>query len=335
MQVVVGNYSLSEVNYVPGTREIIISKWNHKFNYDNIISVVVNRGGDGNNSFIIGDSGKWFGKINQIDSTTYKIRYMNALPELKINDGVQIIVDIKYPLDVYVTDQNSQIISIYALKKLNNTILSSETIVNSNIIYFENGHNCKYGDYLNFYGENKINQSKVIGVTGNTIALNAPMDVIFTSGDTIERGTINLGINGTTGSTIFIAKPSPNIDWHICQIVIYIEDDDTMDGSLFGSISALTKGVLIRKKNTTYDNILEITRNSQMNMYGELKYNDRASSKGVYSLICKLKLNDKSTFGSVIELLSERNDQIEIIIQDDLSALKSFYISIHGHVVQY
>lgn len=332
MQVLVGSYRLSDISYTIGTRKIRVNNWKDKFSYDNIISISIHRGGAGNSSFIVAQPGKWSCNIYQINLTTYEIEYSHSHPILEENDGVQIVADVNRPQDIYVSNISSPAITVFPLNILGQPILSTDTIVNSNKVMFEDGHGCEIDNHINFYGDQRFNQSRVIGITGNTIELNAPMDVSFSTGDTVERGSKNMNVNGSTNKVIFTAHPFQGTDWDICEIAVYIEDNVNMDGGTFGGLPELEKGFLIRKKNSIYDNMFEITKNGYLALFGTLNYNDRASGSGVYSLTSKLKLNDRSTYGITIRLLSEENDQLEFVIQDNLN---NMYCSIHGHVILY
>ncbi|MFW6219954.1 MAG: hypothetical protein ACOC33_03865, partial [bacterium] len=334
MYIIVGSYRLSEIEFSAGTKQFYVKNFEEKFTYNNVISIIVNRGGAGNSSFCLAQPSMWLCTIKQIDSTTYLISYDGSFPTLESTDGIQIVVNVDRPQDIYISDQISPVVSIYAIYVEGTATLAQDTVVNSRIVEFETGHGITTDDYLNFYGENRFNQSRVIGVTGNTIALNAPMDVSFMTGDTVERGYKNMAVNGSVTPLIFEAKPLMTADWDVCEIVFYIEDNAAMDNGKFGGISALPRGVLVRKNNHVFDNIIEINSNGDLCVAGDLKYDDRASGSGVYSVCGKISFCDRSKYGVAVRIL-KNVDKFEITIQDDLSALTKFYVAIHGHVVEY
>lgn len=334
MYAIVGSYRLSQVEFTAGTRQIYVTNFEDKFTYDNIISIYVNKGGVGNSSFHLAQPGMWLCTIKQIDSTTYLITYDGSFPTMNAGDGVQITVDVDRPNDIYITDQTSPVVSIFAINVEGTPTLAQPTVRDSRIVYFNAGHGITVGKYLNFYGESRFNQSRVVGITGDTIALNAPMDVVFTTGDTVERGYRNMAVNGSVTPIIFEAKPLMTADWDICEIVFYITDNSKMDSGKFGGIAALSNGVLVKRKDGDYDNIIEINNNGDFCIAGELRYDDRASGHGVYGLCGKIKFCDRTSYGVAVRILRP-DDKFEITIQDNLTALTSFYCAVHGHVVEY
>ena len=104
-----------------------------------------------------------------------------------------------------------------------------------------------------------------------------------------------------------------------------------MKGENFAAIvGGLTKGVVLRRKNGIYKNVGAVKTNSDFNVRADVTYED----KPLYSLIIRKTMKDD--FGVVIELYSEDNDELQIVIQDNLNVagVVEFNCIAQGHVTK-
>lgn len=116
--------------------------------------------------------------------------------------------------------------------------------------------------------------------------------------------------------------------------VNYPFDNADMDDTKFGGITALTRGIVLRKKKSdnTYLNFFNVKDNGSL---GDLSVKKEYASKagsGLYGLTACICWAGQENHGVVNRL--EMNESIELLIQDDLTGLASFKATVHGHLTQ-
>lgn len=196
------------------------------------------------------------------------------------------------------------------------TLVALHGVVNGDVICL------KYGDH--FY------QGFVTNVATNVISLSAPLDYAYPLDSIGHKATDQLAVDGSTPVT-FSLKPSSTSAWHITGLLFSLVDNVAMDDSLFGGITALTKGVLIRKKDGNYLNLFNIRSNADFQITCQsTAYADKPPS-GLYGFRAYKGFQVQQ--GIVIEIDGSTADELQVIIQDNLSALSSFKIGVIGHVV--
>lgn len=235
--------------------------------------------------------------------------------------------------DVYIQDSDSKIIDFYFKRQLGLTTLASNATINSYTIELAEGHGVTNGEYLSFLEDNNATQSKVINVSTNTITLDSPIDYAYTTNALVRRTTIDMNVDGSSTPVIFNIVPAFNNKWHINNINMSIEDNATMDTSLFGGLPALSKGVLIRIVDGATHNITSIKSNGEFEVRGfDVKYSDKAPS-GYYGLHVTKSFNSQIGNGSAIYLDGSNSDELQIIIQDNLTGLSRLRATVQGHYV--
>jgi hypothetical protein len=117
---------------------------------------------------------------------------------------------------------------------------------------------------------------------------------------------------------------------HIKRIIIGMVHGAAADDSKFGSLTALTNGVIFRAYiSGVYYNFTYWRSNYDiiLDMYNVI-YTDKAGP-GVYGTKA---LGSFSDIDVAIRLDSAAGDKLEILVQDDLTGLDSFSIKVQGHV---
>lgn len=237
-------------------------------------------------------------------------------------------------LDVYIQDQNSELVNWLVHQDLNDIVLAEHATVDSRTIELQAGHNVVTGNLISLLQDTKFYQGIVTNVNVNTITLDTPIDQQFrTDRDyTATRGNANLAVDGSGTSQYFHVQPPPASSWDITELVVYMTDDATMDDTKLGGIAAVTNGMVVRKKNTVYNNIGNIKSNGNLKAVGcDVVYAEK-SGGGEYSMqgVCEFS----SDAGITIRLDGRLNEELEVIIQDDIDAITSITIAVIGHVVE-
>ena len=182
-------------------------------------------------------------------------------------------------------------------------------------------------------------QAEILAVAANganwDLTLDTPFDYAFTAGSANGfEGLYGCNVDGSGTSQIFSINMNglqAGEKWHITRIILAITDATAMDDAKFGGITALTNGIVLRYKNTIYKNIFNIKNNSEFALRAyDLTYSDKAPA-GLFGLRVRRSFGGPDKNDVVIELAKDTDDELQLIIQDDLTGLSSFKIVAQGH----
>lgn len=188
------------------------------------------------------------------------------------------------------------------------------------------------GDVIMIYEGCRFYQSIVLSAAALDINLASPLDFAFTIAAEVHIGTGNLNVDGSTTSKIAHIVVPPDCEFNIYQINVSITDNVVMDSAKFGGMAELTNGILFRVANHTIKNLPLVVSNLSFAEQGFIIQYDTKAPAGVYAF--RARKNYSKINGAVLRLNGKTNDELQCIIQDDLTDLTLFDISVNGHVVQ-
>lgn len=178
---------------------------------------------------------------------------------------------------------------------------------------------------------------RITAIVGNVVTVNRPIDFDYAiATTTVQRVVVNMNVAGTLAAPIsYVLKVTPGEVWHLTALDFNITDNAAMDDSLFGALAALTNGVVIRQvdvTNGTYQTFSVWKDNSSFikDSFG-VQYSTKApaGSEGVRGT-----LNFHNVYGAIVRIANTSIEEmyVEILIQDNLSAITTFEIKFHGHI---
>lgn len=283
-------------------------------------------------------------RINSaMDGTHYLIKTGIDVEMLNTGNSMVIIdkntqkpanVESNGALAVNIQDQTSDAVDLYLFQELGTFTLSANTTVGNKIISVNGGHNIQVEELLHFSEGNNFSQFTVLAVNVNNITLDSPIDKVYTTATTYHNGTKNLAVDGSITPAIFNLSPPTNLQWDITRINIVITDNLDMDFQKFGGDSTLINGCVFRSKlNNVFKNYFNVKSNGDILNQGGIHNFQSKSGLGSYGFNCLIDFAGQNKRGIVIRLDGSTNDEIQCIIQDDLTDLISFSLVIQGHVV--
>lgn len=236
--------------------------------------------------------------------------------------------------DVFIQDQTTELVDVFFCKLLNNVTLSWWVLLDTNTAIFVAWHNFVIGNIACFKEWSHFFQAEVIWVNTNTITLDRPFDFAFTTNAIVTRTTNNMNTDWSTTPQIYKISPvwlSKKFD--ITKLIFHMEDDVAMDSWKFWGIAELTKGIVLRKKDWVYKSIFNAKTNGDFSHHCEsTQYDDKAPS-GKYWFKATKSIWWQHNHWVVIRLDPALNDELQVIIQDNLTALTEFHCIALGHVV--
>lgn len=173
----------------------------------------------------------------------------------------------------------------------------------------------------------------ITNVVGNVITIDRPLANAFPIGTNVKLIENNMtSAIGTLASPISyrVAPPAGQI-WQITRVLISMTDNTAMDDDKFGSLPPLTNGAVGRAE-TIGGRIVNITNwkdNSDLvnDMY-DINYPVKTPA-GTYALRGRWTFTNAQF---IVELNGDDGHFIEVLIQDDLTAMASFTIKAQGRI---
>jgi hypothetical protein len=175
----------------------------------------------------------------------------------------------------------------------------------------------------------------VTAVAAGLLTIDRPLDIAFTSGDDVIQAILDLSSTvGTLASPIsYKYWPITGVVEHVTRIIISMVHGSAADDSKFGDLTALTNGVVFR---ASVGGVIGTFTNWKTNsdiiqdMY-DVVYTDKAGG-GAFGTRAKGSFLEISV---AVRLDSATDDYLEILVQDNLTALDSFKIKVQGHIEGY
>jgi hypothetical protein len=180
----------------------------------------------------------------------------------------------------------------------------------------------------------EIGLMTITNIVGNVVTIDRPVGNDYTTSATIDEVTSNMAVVGTLASPeIFEIDPPTGVIWQFTRIIPTILDNLAMDDGKFGGVAALTNGVALRASTAAGRTVVyanwKTNGDIRSDMY-DVEYLDKAPA-GLYGL------GGRWTF-TKLEVVAELDgdtsplQKLEVLIQDDLSALTSFKMKAQGRV---
>ena len=178
----------------------------------------------------------------------------------------------------------------------------------------------------------------IISISLNTLTMDTPLDVIFNIAlvPTIFKVNCQMNVNGAVTPAIFKFTNESDTDLNITRVIFTIVTTGATGYTDFGDIPLLTRGVVLRKKNAdgTYFNIANIKSNGQWKaiMY-DVDFFDPTHPAAVNGVAGRLTFAGQNKIGVVIRITN--TEDLELVIQDNLSTLVAFIMVGEGHYVDH
>lgn len=250
---------------------------------------------------------------------------------MQIGNTSQTTASYPTEIDVNVQDQSTKPFFNYAMTAEKEDITTTADVaIGAKIIPVSSGHGFTIGSWMILRAIDQMIQCKVTNVSTNDITIDRPLPTSYPSGTRVIRGTIEMNVDGSVTPKIYYLKMYDAITpIDILELRLTMAHSAEADDSKFGSITALTNGLMMRKINHTVMGLGIYKANSDFKEYGAtVVYTSKAGS-GVYGTDIVIAV--RSVYGVVIRLSPSNNDQLAITVQDNLSTLTKFRISIIGH----
>lgn len=241
--------------------------------------------------------------------------------------------------DVNIQDQTTPLI----IASMSDEVVSSTLAIGASLdeytITVTSGTGFVIGQYLSIFNvnENRFYLANILDVATNVLTLDTPIDFDFPVGSFVTGGNKNMNVDGSVVPVVFGVRNTDEqigSEFDITRIIIHCECDTAVDSSKFGDIvGGLTKGIVLRKVDGVTRNIFNAKTNGDLkNMMYDLDIEVASNpTQGQDGFTGRMTFGGQSKMGVVIRL--SQGEDLNLIIQDDLSSLLKLEIICEGHVV--
>lgn len=243
--------------------------------------------------------------------------------------------------DVNIQDQYTPII-IVKFNKINaKTTLSTLAVVDSYTFVVTSAAGMSIGNYLIIFNAvySRYSIFNIKNIVSTTITVDSPIDFAYSVGSNVDVGVTNLNLNGSVTPQIFgirgteIGNEVP-ITIDITRIIFKCITTDPVNLLKFGDLTKLTRGLLLRTRNGIKKNIFNVKDNGEMAglMLDWIPYSATNPAQGVNGFTARLTFSGREKLGVTVRLFP--GEDLELIVQDDLTDLILFEVTAEGHTVE-
>ena len=238
---------------------------------------------------------------------------------------------------VYVQDQTTEAVGRHFVRTLGSFNILAPTVVNSRSFTASPGHGIVVGETLEFDNNVIFMRAIALTVVGDVVTMDTPFNHAYQVADTFFRTDISLRVNGSVTPVVFKVAPLTGQTLDITRITLIIESAQAMDFTQFGSISALINGCVLRVKRADgeYRNLINFKSNGDFIEEATTPLFQDKTGGGGFGFTATLIFAGQENRGVVIRLDGTRGEQLELIVQDNLSAgLTKFQMRAQGSEIQ-
>ncbi len=237
--------------------------------------------------------------------------------------------------DVVLQDSISPLFIVKASNLVIETTTTSLLAKEDYVVNVTSAASFVVGQYLTIYNvaEDRVFFSIILAINTLAITLDTPLDFEFPIGSIVSVGDNNMNVDGSVTPVIYgIRNPTTadipsSID--ITRIMFKCLTSSAVDLSKFGDIvGGITRGLVIRKVDGTYQNILNAKTNGELkNIMFDFDV-ETAGAQGQDGFTGRLSFGGQNKMGAVIRL--DADEDLQIVVQDDLTSLDTFIIIAEG-----
>ncbi len=242
--------------------------------------------------------------------------------------------------DVAIQDQTSRSIIAKFNKVSNSTDLSVAGVKGAYTITVTSTTGFVDKKYIILFHpatENFSFYTQVGAVAGNVVTLDTPLDFAYPIGTFVDTATTDMSVDGSSTVQTFGlrgtgAPPGVDIKVDITSIIIQCITATAVSLPLFGDIAALTRGLVLRKRDGAIQNIFNVKSNNELS--GIMNFQPVVTAtpgQGVDGFRAELIFGGQGNMGVVPRL--PVGDDLENLIQDNFTGLTSLEMTAKGHIV--
>jgi len=238
-------------------------------------------------------------------------------------------------VDATLQDSTSPLFIVKASNLVAETTLTTQTAKDDYIVNVASTASFVVGQYLTIYNvaADRVFFSNILAINTLAITLDSPLDFEFVIGSVVSVGTENMNVDGSVTPVVFGVRNPTTADIpssvDITRIMFKCLTDATVDLSKFGDIAGgLLRGVVVRRVDGEYKNIFNAKTNGDLkNIMFDFDI-EVVGQQGQDGFTGRLTFAGQNKMGAVIRIGPD--EDLQIVIQDDLTSLDRFIVIAEG-----
>lgn len=251
---------------------------------------------------------------------------------LRLSTGSEVSVD------VAIQDQHSPIIIAKLSNVENETLLLNPVAIGDRDIVVVSASGIGEGDYMSMFdiASNRFYVGYAILVVGTTITLDSPIDFAYPAGSFVTSGVADMSVDGSVTPVIYGLRnttQSIGITADITRVIFTVLTSSAPTYATFGDIAALVNGIVLRKVDGSTHNIFNLKTNGELQgiMYDLAAADAVNPNQGQNGFVARLTFASPGKIGVTVRLAP--GEDLQMIIQDDLTDIQLFELVCEGHEV--
>ena len=243
-------------------------------------------------------------------------------------------VGVKGATNVRLGDVNNQIVNeLFHLHTGDISTIAVAVTSGDTVIELADATDFSVGDTIQINNGNiETTFPTITVIVTNTLTLDRPLDFSYDVGAEVE--VVHTDLQTTAGTLALpishVVMPELGKIWQIHRIIVAMTHPAAATDDKFGSINALTNGVVLRANiNGQFGSFTNWKTNGDiiLDMF-DVTYSDKAGS----SLFGTSGRGSFSRIGATVRLDGDAGDYLEILVQDDITLLSSFFVNAQGYI---
>lgn len=183
---------------------------------------------------------------------------------------------------------------------------------------------------------NRFYFGEVLSAVGNVVTLDTPIDYAYKTNSDVVFARKEIAVNGSVSPQTFVAKlgPSKPSVIYVTRIIFTCITATQVALPLFGDLPKLTRGLVVRKTGASQNNIMNVKSNEELvNIAFDFEVFEATNpAQGVHGFSIRLTFGGENKMDATIKLA--QGDNLEVVVQDDLTGLDSLHVTLEGNITQ-
>jgi len=221
---------------------------------------------------------------------------------------------------------------------VDSSVTTEATVIGETTVVVDDTTGTYHNKYVIIFSSvaNRFYVGTVLSIGANSLTLDTPFDFAFPVGSNINYTNRDMNVDGSSTTQVFGVRGQSadtiTTVFDVTRIIITCVTDTPVDLTKFGDLTALTNGLVLRKRDGVYQNIFNVKSNQELAgiMYDFTVEAATNPAQGVDGFVARLTFGGKEKLGAVIRL--NPGEDLEFLVQDDLTDLTSLRIVGEGHI---
>lgn len=180
----------------------------------------------------------------------------------------------------------------------------------------------------------------VLSIASLVITIDTPLDFAFPVGSFIDFSDDDLSVDGSVTTQVFGLRGGGtpvgvDLDFDVTRIIFECQTATASDLATFGDLAPLINGLVLRRRDGVYQNIFNVKTNGEIaGIACDLTIHAASNPiQGQDGFIARLTFAGQNKIGVTVRI--GVGEDLELLVQDDLTGLTNFFVIAEGHIVEY